>query len=104
MASSIEFVEYVIEQLRGVGELRYKRMFGEFGIYCDDIYYACICDNRFLVKITKEGQELLKEWKEDFPYAGAKPMFLIEDIDDRSLLHALTQTTCLALQNTKKKR
>lgn len=104
MASTLEFVDYVTEQLRGAGEIRYKRMFGEYGIYCDDIYYSCICDNRLLVKITEEGKKLLADWQEGLPYPGAKPMFLIEDIDDRELLHSLTQVTCQALAKTSKKK
>ena len=52
MASSLEFVEYAAEQLKEAGEIRWKRMFGEFGLYCDGVFFAAVCGSCLLVKLT----------------------------------------------------
>lgn len=106
MASSREFVEYVCEQLSEAGTITYKNMFGEFGIYCNGQYFASICNDMFLVKMTKEGEEFLGEYETGFPYEGAKPCFLITDLDNREKLAQLASITCQALpiKKPKKKR
>ena len=48
MASHPDFVNYVVEQLREAGSIRSRKMFGEYGLYCDDIFFAVICDDQFL--------------------------------------------------------
>ncbi|MDK2915536.1 MAG: hypothetical protein PWR25_93 [Euryarchaeota archaeon] len=97
MSSSPEYVAFVAEQLAGVGEITYRKMFGEYGIYCDGILFGCVCDNRFFVKITDPGREFMPNGVTAPPYAGAKPYFLIEDLDDPEFLRELTQITCAAL-------
>lgn len=106
MASSREFVEYVCEQLSGAGTITCKRMFGEYGIYCNDQYFAVVCDDMLFVKMTKEGEAYLGNFETDCPYEGAKPCFLITDLDNRERLAKLTTITCRALpiKKTKKKR
>ena len=52
MASSMSYVEFVMEQLAGAGTITCRRMFGEYGLYCDGKYFACVCNDRLLVKIT----------------------------------------------------
>ena len=98
MASSLEFVSFVTEQLSGAGTITYKRMFGEYGIYCDGTYFSCICGNRYLVKITGPGEDMLPGCPRELPYEGGSPMFLIEDQDNRRLLCELAQATCAALR------
>ena len=61
MASSVEFVEYVCGQAEGAGDVSYRKMFGEYGIYLDGKFIGVICDNQFFVKITKAGEEILPE-------------------------------------------
>ena len=102
MASSLEFVEYVVSQLSDCGLISYKRMFGEYGIYCDGIYFGAICNNNFLVKITDKGKEI-KDFNTGYPYEGAKPMFLIEDLDDKEVLAKLVEITCNELTKKSKK-
>ena len=53
MASSLEFVEYAAGQLAGAGEITWKRMFGEYGLYCNGLFFAVICDNQLFVKMTE---------------------------------------------------
>ena len=87
MASNIDFVEYVCDQIGDKHEITYKKMFGEYGIYCNQKIIGLICNNEFFVKQTNSGKEILKEkmfLKE--PYNGAKPHFLIENLDDRDFL------------------
>lgn len=97
MASSIEFVEYVCESISGAGEITTKRMFGEYGIYCNGIYFGCICDNNFYVKITKSGSSFLPEQEQGFPYEGAKSCFLISDLEDKDKIIELIEITCKEL-------
>ena len=106
MASSLEFVEFVKEQLRQAGIITHKRMFGEYGIYCDGIYFSCICDDRFMVKITQAGKELMPDCPTAIPYEGGSPMFLIEELDDVVFLGLLTRETCaqLPLPKPRKKK
>lgn len=106
MASSETLVEFIYEQLQGVGEIRYRKMFGEYGFYCNDTFYAMVCDDRFLVKITEAGKEYLKEYETALPYENAKPHFWIQDLDNRELLKELTVITCqhLPVPKSKKKK
>ena len=56
MASHPDFVDYVAEQLREAGTIRSRKMFGEYGLYCDDVFFAVICDDQLFVKITPQGE------------------------------------------------
>lgn len=104
MASSLEFVEYVSEQIKGAGNITFKKMFGEYGLYCDGKYFALICDNQFFIKITKAGQELLPNGELAPPYNGAKPCFLIIELEDREFLAELITKTCAELPMPKPRK
>ena len=104
MASRLEYVRYVAEQLSGAGEISYKKMFGEYGLYCDGKIFANVSDDQLFVKITEAGRSLFPGLPEAPPYPGAKNYFRIESVDDRDFLTALTLATCQALPETKKKR
>ena len=56
MASRLEYVQYVAEQLSGAGEITYKKMFGEYGLYCDGKIFANVSDDQLFVKITEVGR------------------------------------------------
>lgn len=56
MASHQGFVDYVAEQLREAGIIRSRKMFGEYGLYCDGIFFAVICDDQLFVKVTPAGR------------------------------------------------
>ena len=104
MASKPEFVEYVAEQCGGAGEITYKKMFGEYALYCGGMLFALVCDNEFFVKITDQTKELYPTLPEKHPYDGAKNYFLVEDLDDRDLLTELVTATCAALPDPKSKK
>ena len=82
MASSKEYLEYVLELLREVNGISYKKMMGEYMLYKDGIIFGGVYDNRFLIKNSKSLED--KRLKEQTPYPGAKPMLLVdsEDPDD----------------------
>ena len=102
MASSAEYVQFIAEQLSEAGEIKYRKMFGEYGIYCDGIYFGAVCDNRFLIKPTQASQELLSDAQMEPPYDGGKPMVLIEELEDKEFLAKLVRETCAQLPKKKK--
>lgn len=106
MASDLSYAQYISDQISGAGSITLRKMFGEYGIYCNDKLIGLICDNSFFVKITEAGAALFPKNKKVSPYVGAKPYFLIEDIDDREWLTSLILATYHALpeRNTEKKK
>lgn len=103
MASSLEFVQYVCDQLSDAGTITYKRMFGEFGLYCDGKFFATVEGDQFCLKITDAGRALLPDVQVIEPHEGAH-YFYIENLDDRAFLAHLTQATCAALPAPKLKK
>ena len=79
MASSLEYLKYVLELLREVNGITYKKMMGEFMLYQNGVLFGGVYDDRFLVKKTKSLEN--KGLKEQIPYPNAKPMLLV-DIED----------------------
>ena len=79
MASEINFVEFVLEQIKNSGEITAKKMFGEYGIYSDGKLFGLICDNKLFIKPTNSGRKFIGNVVEAPPYEGAKPSFLIEE-------------------------
>lgn len=60
MASNPEFVQYIADQLAPAGQVTYHKMFGDYGVYLDGKMFALVCDDQLFIKITKEGQPLLR--------------------------------------------
>lgn len=106
MASSQEFVDYVCDQISGAGVITSRKMFGEYGVYCNGKIIGLICDNQFFVKKTPGAADLLTDPEEAPPYDGAKPMFVISDLEDRDFLTAfiLKSYEELPIQKTRKKK
>lgn len=104
MASSIEFVQYVADQMRDAGEITYRKMFGEYGIYCDGKIFGVICDDQLFVKKTESGKKICPDLEEGSPYQGAKPHFVVEDIDDSKKLAEFVRQTCRELPPPKPKK
>ena len=104
MASHQDFVDYVAEQLREAGAIRSRKMFGEYGLYCDGIFFAVICDDQLFVKVTPAGEAAFPQLPKAPPYEGANDYIWVEDVDDRETMTALTRLTCLELQAQPKKR
>lgn len=104
MACTIEFIEYVCDQLQGVGEITNRKMFGEYGIYCNGKIIGLACDNQFFLKPTKKGKELLKDQLiEQAPYSGAKLYFLLDNLEDKEYLQKIVKATYEELPDPKPK-
>lgn len=85
MASSPDFVNYICEQLEGLGVVRSRKMFGEYMVYLNDKPVIIICDDRPMVKMLPCLEELLRGRPTEPPYEGAKDHYLL-DPDDRDTL------------------
>jgi len=86
MSSSIDYLEYVLDLLSDIENITYKKMMGEYILYCDGIIFGGIYDNRFLIKKTKTLEKM--GFKEEIPYPSAKPMYLV-DIENREEINEL---------------
>lgn len=104
MASGKDFMEFVCEQLSDAGNITYRKMFGEYGVYCDGKFFGVVCDNQLFIKITQAGEERFNGLAKAPPYDGAKDYFLIDNIEDRALLSELIRISCGSLPDTKKRR
>jgi len=98
MASDRDFMEYVADQIGGAGIVSYRRMFGEYAVYCDDRVVAFVCDNRLYVKPTTAGRAYIGIPVEAPPYPGARLHFLVEDgLDDGEWICGLIRATASEL-------
>ena len=88
MATTNEYIEYVCEQIKGVGEIRYKKMFGEFMVYVNNKPIVIVCDNVPFVKKLECIEEMMNQAQTGFPYKGAKEHYIL-DIDDVNLCQAV---------------
>ena len=107
MASDQSFVEFIVDQIEKTGEISYRKMFGEYAIYCRGKIVALVCDNQLFVKPTEAGKSFIGNIIEAPPYPGAKPAFLIEDqVEDKVWLSHLIHLTEkeLPMPKPKKKR
>ena len=102
MASSKEYLEYILEQLPSSG-VTYRAMMGEFILYYKGKVFGGIYDDRFLVKPTKGATALLPDAPKELPYDGAKEMLLVEETDDRDFLRNLLDATYEELPASKRK-
>jgi TfoX/Sxy family transcriptional regulator of competence genes len=98
MSSSEEFVKFVVGQIKEAGDITYRKMFGEYGLYSHGKMVASVCDNRLFVKPTVGGRAFIGAVIEASPYPGARPCFLIEDkLDDKAWLSDLIRLTAQEL-------
>ena len=105
MVSDQEFVDFVLDQLKGVGGITSKKMFGEYALYCEGKIVALVSDNQLFIKPTEAGRSFIGDVVEAPPYPGAKPSFLIEEqIEDKDLLSTLVRLTEQELPKPKVKK
>ena len=102
MASSKDYLDYILNQLSGTDGIGYRPMMGEYVLYCGGKVFGGIYDDRFLIKPTKSAVAVLGEPTE-IPYDGAKPMCM-PDPDDRELLEELIPQVAADLPSPKKKK
>lgn len=107
MASTQNFVDFVMDQIQGAGEITAKKMFGEYALYADGKIFGLICDNKFFLKPTMAGRAFMGTPVEAPPYPGAKLSFLIEDkLEDSSWISQLVRISLpeLSMQKVKSKK
>ena len=104
MASSKEYLDFVLEQLSGVDGITYRAMMGEYIIYCQGKVIGGIYDDRFLVKQTKSALAMMPDAPLELPYEGAKEMLLVDNIDSREFLSELIPAIAQDLPAPKKKK
>lgn len=85
MASTLDFVTYICEQLEGVGAIRARKMFGEYMVYVNDKPVVLVCDDTVFMKKLPCLEELLGDYPVGNPYEGAKEHYVL-DPDDRETL------------------
>lgn len=93
MATSVDFIEYVVEQIRGTGLIRYRKMFGEYMVYVNDKPILLVCDNTVYVKQLPGLVDIMQGAATGVPYPGAKEHYML-DIDDA----AFSQTVVALLE------
>ncbi len=91
MATSKSYMEFILEQLSDVAGITCRAMMGEYILYVDGKIFGGIYDGRLLVKPVQAARDYLKDAPEEAPYEGAKPMLLVEDVDDREKLAGLVR-------------
>lgn len=96
MASSKEYRDFILEQLSELPEISCRPMMGEFLLYLDGVLFGGIYDDRLLVKIVPTNAEF--NMPEAIPYDGAKPMYLVEDVDNRERLAEIVNATVEGLR------
>ena len=91
MASSKEYLRFILEQLSGLDDISYRSMMGEYILYYRGKIVGGIYDDRLLVKKTRSALECMPAAVCDFPYEGAKEMLLVEEVDNKEFLTKLVE-------------
>ncbi len=103
MASSKDYLDFILDQLSGLDEITYKAMMGEYILYYRGRIFGGIYDDRFLVKPTKSAKRMMPEADLELPYEGAKEMLLV-DMEDRVFLKELIEAMYPELPAPKKRK
>ena len=103
MASNTDFVQYIIDQCSGAGEIAVKKMMGDYCIYCNGVLFGLICDNNLYIKMTDGGEAVLDEIDLRPPYPSARDHFYISNVDDRDYLEDIIRATLPELMSGKSK-
>jgi len=104
MASSREYLDFIMEQLSGSEDVSYRAMMGEYIIYYRGKAVGGIYDDRFLVKPVKAAKELMPDADMELPYEGAKEMLLVNELENKEFLRQLLESMYEELPATKKRK
>ena len=104
MASSREYLDFVLDQLSGLEGITYRAMMGEFILYDRGRIFGGIYDDRLLIKDVPAARKLMPQAVMEIPYEGAKPMLLTDDIDNMERLQELVQAMYPELPEPKRGR
>ena len=105
MASSKEYLNFILEQLSSLNEISYKAMMGEYIIYYRGKIVGGIYDDRLLVKPVQAALKLIPNATYELPYEGAKKMILVDELENKDFLAELLNAMCEEIPepNTRKK-
>lgn len=104
MASSKEYLDFILEQLSELHDVTYRTMMGEYIIYYRGKIVGGIYDDRLLVKPTKSAVAMMPNADLELPYEGAKEMLLVDDVDNKEFLRELLESMYEELPAPKKKK
>lgn len=104
MASSKEYLDFILDQLSSLSEIKYRAMMGEYILYYRGKIVGGIYDDRLLVKPVPSALMLIPDAARELPYEGAKEMLLVQDVDNRDLLTTLFDAMYDDLPTVKKKQ
>ena len=104
MASSKEYLNFILDQLSGLDEISYRAMMGEYIVYYRGRIVGGIYDDRFLVKPTKSAVSMMPDADKELPYEGAKEMLLVDNVENREFLQELLNAMYDELPAPKKKK
>ncbi|WP_304681022.1 TfoX/Sxy family protein [uncultured Clostridium sp.] len=99
MGTSKDYKDFILEQLDLLDDINCRAMMGEYLLYYSNVLFGGIYDNRLLVKIVDSNKKY--NMQEQIPYESAKPMYLIDDIDNKEKLKEIVVETCKDLQSKK---
>lgn len=104
MASSKEYLDFILEQLSELDDVTYHAMMGEYIIYYRGKIVGGIYDDRLLVKLTKSAVALTPDADRELPYEGAKKMLLVDNVENKEFLRELLEAMYEELPAPKKKK
>ena len=104
MASSKEYLDFILEQLSSLDGISSRAMMGEYIIYYRDKIVGGIYDDRFLVKPVTSALTMMPDAQVEIPYEGAKPMIAVDNIEDREFLQNLVEAMFGELPAPKKRK
>lgn len=104
MASSKEYLEYILEQLSLIDEVSYRAMMGEYILYYKGKIIGGIYDDRFLVKPIKAAKDMMRDANMELPYEGAKEMLLVDNVEDKEFLKELLEAMYEELPAPRKRK
>ena len=104
MASSREYLDFILEQLSDLDDISYRAMMGEYIIYYRGKVVGGIYDDRFLVKPVKSAAALMPDADLELPYEGAKEMLQVDDVENRAFLRKLLEAMYDELPAPKKRK
>lgn len=104
MASSKEYLDFILEQLSELEGISYRAMMGEYILYYGGKIVGGIYDDRFLVKVTKSSRKKMPDAELELPYEGAKEMLLVDDVENKEFLRELLEAMYPELPLPKKNK
>ena len=104
MASTKEYLNFILDQLSALDDISYRAMMGEYILYYRGKIVGGIYDDRFLVKVTKSAAAMMPDADRELPYEGAKEMLLVDNVENREFLRKLIEAMYKELPAPKKKK